>query len=122
MNQDRIDYRDCDREVWEEELNDFVPDRILDAHIHFFWASDFPVPPQQGTRDNADLSTLNTWAKALYPGRRMQYLILGMPVVGIDVARHIHSVKREIEGVPGIRYHRLVTPSCQIEGHRARSA
>ena len=42
MDQDRIDYRDCDREVWEEELNEFVPERILDAHIHFFWASDFP--------------------------------------------------------------------------------
>ena len=31
----------------------------------------------------------------------MQYLILGMPVVGIDVARHVETVRREIDGVPG---------------------
>ncbi len=29
-----IDYRDIDRQTWEEELEDFVPDRIMDAHIH----------------------------------------------------------------------------------------
>ena len=110
-----LDYRDCDRQIWEEELSEFVPDRILDAHIHFFWASDFPIPPPQGARDDAGLSTLNDWARVLYPGRRMQYLILGMPVVGIDVARHVESVRREIDGVPGIRYNRLVTPSCRTE-------
>ena len=110
-----IDYRDCDRQIWEEELSEFVPDRILDAHIHFYWASDFPVPPPQGTRNDAGLATLNDWARVLYPGRRMQYLILGMPVVGIDVARHVETVRREIDGVPGIRYNRLVTPSCRTE-------
>ena len=36
MSKIEFDYRSCDREIWEEELDDFVPDRILDAHIHLF--------------------------------------------------------------------------------------
>ena len=126
MNQENIyipeanlDYRDCDRQIWEEELADFVPSRILDSHIHFFWCSDIPGDPQgiptnpQVKRKDNDLNTLNQWAKILYPGRRMQYLILGSP--GSDVTRHVESVRGEIKGIPGIRYNRLVTPSCKLE-------
>ena len=94
-----IDYRDCDRQIWEEELSEFLPHRILDAHIHFFWASDFPVPPPQGTRDDAGLATLNDWARVLYPGRRMEYLILGMDEWNLaDLAEY--TTKR----YPGIKW------------------
>ena len=115
MSETEFDYRDCDREIWEEELDDFVPARILDAHIHFYWRSDFPgVPPEPVFRE-ADLATLNRWAEVLYPGRRMQYLILGTPIPGIDVAKHVESVRSQIEGVPGIRHNRVVTPACKLD-------
>ena len=114
MSELTIDYRDCDRQIWEEELADFVPSRVLDAHIHFYWRADVTgVSPRQPTDD--DLKKLNRWAEVLYPGRRMQYLILGMPCPGINVSKHIESVRSEIKGVPGIRYNRLVTPSCKLE-------
>ena len=116
MGQGTIDYRDCDRQTWEEELADFVPDRIFDAHIHCFWNSNLATPSQQtSTWHDSDLSTLNGWAKVLYPGRRIQYLVLGTPARGIDIAKHVQSVKQEIEGRSGIRHHRAVTPSCKIE-------
>ena len=116
MSQGTIDYRDCDRQTWEEELADFVPDRIFDAHIHCFWNSNLAKPSQQTwSRHDSDLSTLNAWAEVLYPGRRIQYLILGTPARGIDIAKHVQSVKEEIEGRSGIRHHRAVTPSCKIE-------
>lgn len=114
MPQVNIDYRDCDKQIWEEELAEFVPDRIFDAHIHFCWASDVDGAALN-QREDHDLQTLNDWASVLYPGRKMQYLILGMPVIGTNVARHVESVRREIEGVPGIRHNRLVTPACKIE-------
>jgi len=123
MTQANIDYRDCDRLIWEEELEDFVPSRILDAHIHFFWPSNIvgiaPESIERSDRQAAhldvhDLETVNQWANVLYPGRRMQYLILGMPHKGTDVTKHVESVRAEIEGVPGIRYNRLVTPSCRL--------
>ena len=25
-----------DQQIWDEELQDFVPDRVFDAHIHMF--------------------------------------------------------------------------------------
>ncbi len=116
MIQAKLDYRDCDREVWEEELADFVPDRILDAHVHFFRRSDLNQPhPPARNRPDVGLSEINAWAKVLYPGRRMQYLILGTPLPGTDPTRHTQGVRDQIQGVPGIRYHRMVTPSCQIE-------
>jgi len=110
-----IDYRDCDREIWEEELADFVPMRIFDAHIHFYWRSNFAEDLPNFERHDSDLETLNQWANVLYPGRTMQYLILGTPYPGIDVAQHVESVRQEIEGLPGLRHNRLVTPSCMLE-------
>ena len=115
MSQSIVDYRDCDREIWEE-LTDFIPDRLFDAHAHFFWRSNLDILRERAwSREHADLSTMNAWADVLYPGRRMQYLILGTPHPDIHVGKHVQSVKQEIEGVPGIRHHRLVTPTCKIE-------
>ena len=28
------DYNEHDRQIWEEELADFVPARVFDAHVH----------------------------------------------------------------------------------------
>jgi len=114
MTNASIDYRDCDRQIWAEELEDFVPSRLLDAHIHFYWRSNFDADPSEFERQEADLETLNQWAEVLYPNRRMQYLILGTPFPGLIVAKHVESVRKEIEGVPGIRHNRVVTPSCRL--------
>ena len=108
-----IDYRNCDQQIWDEELASFVPDRIFDAHIHCYWHRDKTDPASDFPEDTLD--TLNQWANVLYPGRRMQYLILGTPYPRTDVDQHIKSVRQEIDGVPGIRHNRLVTPSCRLE-------
>jgi len=116
MSTATIDYRDCDREIWEEELEAFVPDRILDAHVHLFNRADFSkLPPRLSDREDDRLADLNAWAQVLYPGRRMNYLILGYPLPGIDVAHHIRFVNSEMEQMPEVRCNRLVTPSCKIE-------
>ena len=120
MSQVEVDYRDCDRQIWEEELADFIPSRMLDAHIHCIWDSNYPEGPPdrkgpQNLRDgDHDLAALNRCAATLYPGRQMQYLILGTPSKGIDVARHTESVRQEIADVPGLRHTRLVTPQCKL--------
>ena len=36
-----IDYREHDRQIWEEELDEFIPDRVFDAHCHLFQKADF---------------------------------------------------------------------------------
>ncbi|MBM84113.1 MAG: hypothetical protein CMJ78_26465 [Planctomycetaceae bacterium] len=115
MTKADIDYRECDRIVWEEELADFVPDRILDSHIHFYWSSNVDEVQPYFERVDTDLDVVNEWAEVLYPGRKMQYLILGTPYPGTNVTKHVASVRDEIDGVPGIRHNRLVTPSCKLE-------
>ena len=116
MSTATIDYRDCDRQIWEEELADFVPDRILDAHIHLFNREDFKeLPPAFADHQDNNLSDLNAWSEVLYPGRRVNYLILGYPSPQIDTAHQVRFVKSQIEQMPSIRHNRLVTPSCRIE-------
>ena len=31
-----VNVTDYDRKVWEEELCDFLPDNIVDAHVHIY--------------------------------------------------------------------------------------
>lgn len=35
-----LEYREHDQQFWEEELEDFVPQRIFDAHFHLFRRAD----------------------------------------------------------------------------------
>ena len=114
MNDTTLDYRDSDRQIWEQELDDFVPQRILDAHIHCFWNANLVQIPEGFEHQDHDLDTLNSWAEVLYPGRDMQYLILGTPSGKPDVSRHVQSVRQAIDGVAGVRHNRLVTPDCQL--------
>lgn len=30
------DFSKHDQEIWDEELQDFIPDRVFDAHVHLF--------------------------------------------------------------------------------------
>ena len=109
-------FREEDHAFFERELASFLPDRIFDAHTHLFRRADFTtVSTYAKNRRDVDLSTLNDWARALYPNRKMGYLILGTPLPGIDVARHVKFIKSQIDGVSGIRYNRLVTPACKLE-------
>ncbi len=58
MSQVEVDYRDCDRQIWEEELADFVPSRMLDAHIHCIWDSNYPEgPPDRKGRRTCVMGT-----------------------------------------------------------------
>ena len=115
MEATAIDYRVTDREIWEQELADFVPERMLDAHIHFFWNSNLANIPAGFVHEDHNLATLNDWARVLYPGRQLQYLIPGTPSGHPVVERHVESVRQEITGIPGIRHNRLVTPGCQLD-------
>ena len=50
-----MDYSESDREFWEEELADFVPQRVFDAHCHLFDAADMRPDAPATTRTYADL-------------------------------------------------------------------
>ena len=107
-----VDYRDADRQVWEEELADFVPSRIYDTHIHLY--SDALVSDEHGERHkfkDADFSTMEARSDRLYPGRETHYLVLGCPALGTDVDAHNRMMFDEVSADPMSRMNRLTTPA-----------
>ena len=115
MTKATIDYREHDRQIWEEELEEFVPERVFDAHCHLFQKADFrELSKFAKGRKDADVSTLREWGKVLYPGRTHSFLLLGTPIGGIDVDAHVHTVTTELRDEPDIRHFRVVTPDCKL--------
>jgi len=110
------DYTVHDQQIWDEELRDFIPDRVFDAHIHLFNPAHLPADASgAGTRDLVDFPSLQQWAARLYPGRETHFLVLGLPVPGIDVAAHNTWGIEQVRHDPQSRMNRLVTPACRVE-------
>ena len=110
------DFTAHDQQIWDEELQEFVPDRVFDAHIHLFdpahMSAGSAAPSSRGLND---LSSLQAWATRLYPGRETHFLVLGTPTPGIDVAAHNHWSIEQVQRDPQSRMNRLVTPACRVE-------
>jgi len=71
MKYDVNDYRDIDRDIWEKELDSFVPSLIYDMHNHI-WNDAHKgqaTDPPAGLRLEADYQDHLDWAARLYPGR-----------------------------------------------------
>ncbi|MBM3800760.1 MAG: hypothetical protein FJW26_00445 [Acidimicrobiia bacterium] len=112
----QLTYTESDRIVWEEDLDSFVPARFFDAHAHLW--SDAHLPPDSPRRNRmveSDMAVTRQWNRQFFPGRDIDYLILGMPVIGVDVAAHNRFVAAELQDSPNSRKLRLVTPQCRAE-------
>ena len=111
-----IDFTKHDRQIWEEELESFLPQRIFDAHAHLFWHDHLPPDhPKLKAWGDADDAAHRAWARRLYPRREIHYLYLGTPVPGIDVQRHNEFIARELGHDPKSRANLLVTPGCTAD-------
>lgn len=104
-------YNEHDRRTWEEELADFVPDRLFDAHCHLFNPESVPDLPEKNLPwQHTDLDRHTAWANILYPGRSIHFLFLGTPVVGINLKEHNDFLIRQTQKKSAHRCHCLVTP------------
>src|SRR2546423_923168 len=82
-----IQLTDLDRRIWEEELEEFVPRRVFDAHTHAYrWG--FNTDPQKAQsafaymgRDwpEADWAALEACDRLLMPGREVHRLTFPFP-------------------------------------------
>ncbi len=110
------DFSTHDQQIWDEELQDFVPERVFDAHIHMFDPRHVKAASQSANLWGfADLATLQQWAARLYPGRETHFLVLGSPMLGIDVEAHNRWCIDQVRQDPQSRMNRLVTPSCRVD-------
>lgn len=110
------DFQPQDQQIWEEELQDFVPDRVFDAHIHMLHLEHLPQSTTGAFHSwsEADLPALQQWAARLYPGRETHFLVLGTPAPGIDVQAHNRWCIQQVKQDPQSRMNRLVTPACRV--------
>ncbi len=83
-----VSYIDYDQDIWEKELEEFVPQVVYDMHVHMWSnahrgsAPESPLMLEIGYREHID------WASKLYPGREMHYLNLATPIPGMDAEGH----------------------------------
>jgi len=107
-----FEINDSDRRMWEEELADFVPARIFDAHCHMFDRTHLRDGAPASSRTDVDFSVLGKWVELLFPGRQLQCLVLGMPDREIDTDVHNLFLAEQVAKGQGWRANRLVTPDC----------
>ena len=81
---------DLDESIWREELEDFVPSRVFDAHTHVY-RTEFNLAPrsplEERLRDKYPVSDLNTLQRddaLMLPGRELHYLTFGHPFLECD--------------------------------------
>ena len=110
---------ESDRIVWEEDLEDFVPKEIFDAHIHFWNDDHLPINhPHRNIYVYADMQVTEEWNKRMFPRRQIDYLVLGTPCQGVDVKAQNEFVASQLKERPNSRMNRLVTPKCSVNDIR----
>ena len=112
------DFSSHDQQIWDEELQDFVPDRVFDAHIHMFNPEHLAATAPSAANPVELCGPCNAKAMGaprLYPGRETHFLVLGTPLLGIDVAAHNQWCIEQVRQDPQSRMNRLVTPSCRVK-------
>ena len=110
-----VDYREHDQQIWEEDLDDFVPARVFDAHNHLYYpeAVSEEFKKDRPTRQvTTDLDRLETWHRLIYPSREVHSLFLGEPWFGTNVETYTAMQVADVKKDPLSRMSRLVTPSC----------
>ena len=122
---DRVELQanEVEREIFERELDSFVPDRGLDAHAHM-WAGRAPDPetgsePESHLREDMTLEQFRLLMNELVPGRTVGGLMLAWPfnshglprATADEVRRQTEHIAREAESDPLCRPTMFVSPS-----------
>lgn len=87
-------YNDVDRAFWREHLEDWVPERILDAHVHIADPSFQIETITEEIRkaywvmellDAQNYETFDRCYRTVFPGRKISCIAFGNPCLGDDI-------------------------------------
>lgn len=110
---------DADRQLFDRELESFVPGRIFDAHAHWFCASHFPVdatPPLiQAGPAVVGAEVFDRAIGELIPGRPTEGLFFPFPHPLVDVAAENAFLHEQLQLRPKSRGQMLITPQHDAE-------
>jgi len=102
-----FDYTDVDREFWAAHLEDFVPRRVIDAHVHLVDASHCLRPATDEQRrqfwvgEVAEPISAEQFVRAqatCYPGRQMSYVCFGTVSLDWDIDASNAYISRQAAG------------------------
>ena len=116
---------DVEREIFQRELDSFVPDRVLDAHAHM-WPGTAPDAGNQPKPWLQEHMTLGRWRElmtAQMPGRTIGGLMLALPqgIHGLapttdgSARRHAEHIAGEVGSDPFCRPTMFVTPRMDAD-------
>lgn len=120
-----LELNDLDRRIWNEELDDFVPDKIFDAHTHIYrWA--FNTDPNkdsgplrnfvQPAFEDAGWELLDECDQLLMPGRKVERLSFPFPYSnGCDFEGSNEFIAGEVKSHPESGALMLVHPEMTAD-------
>ena len=88
-----INLTDYDRRVYEEELADFLPPRMIDAHVHIYRASMLKDKPetQKGcvtwphlVAPDLTIEDMEKSFEQMFPGKEVKAVLMGHPACRLD--------------------------------------
>jgi glutamate-1-semialdehyde 2,1-aminomutase len=105
---------DRDRELFDRELNSFVPPKLFDAHAHWYRADHFladSAPPLiKAGPTVAGSAAFDKHMAELIPGRTFEGLFFPFPHAQLDVDKANAFLHEEVTRRPSARGQMLITP------------
>ncbi len=106
---------DFDRELFDRELNAFVPDHVFDAHAHLYRADHFPADKQPaligGGPPIAGMKEFDERIDEITPGRPTEALFFPFPNTFVDVDAENEFLYEELKNRPHSRGQMLTPPT-----------
>jgi hypothetical protein len=108
-----------DRELFDRELDSFVPATVFDAHAHLYrvdhFAPDAELPLVHAGPPEVGSAAFNDAIGQLIPNRRIEGLFFPYPHVPMEVDAANAFLYQQLQQRPGSRGHMLITPSQDPE-------
>jgi hypothetical protein len=112
----------ADSELFNRELDSFLPHRIFDAHAHFYRQLDFrgvvPALAKQGP-EIVGLEEFRHWSQRLSPGRDYSALAFPFPTAELDLVDANEFAAAQVRADANSRAVMLVAPSMDADFVRA---
>ena len=105
MTTEPLSISDDDQFIWENELSEFVPDRVFDAHTHFYDTrlmskSDYEKSAFMQACPRVGLAELRRFSAMVFPNREIHALVAGSPRKSVDLAATDAMVSEEVSRDP----------------------
>lgn len=114
---------DLDRKIWEEELKDFLPDKILDVHTHVYRKEDNEagrtkhagiVTWTQAVAEDDPIEDLQETYRLMFPGKEVTALMFGSGNIRDKHNAYVSSVSRNT-GWPALYYSHSSETADELE-------